>query len=463
VTGRNDVLVDAGGSRVARTADVATAYNVLRLKRLVGANADAGLMATATNRLDPALPAGGLCPTSGLAPAADGRCTNDAYVASADGRWRSPSGDYLAWGQGIVTGLARGPARAQPDGIPIQPGTPSGSASLYLGKQGGAHWLWSGWQHLSGRQLELNDLGYLERKNDYQGYFNVAYRTLDPWWRTRETRTTLQLNLRQTLDGTNLLNELQLNTWWNLQSFWSFSAAVYYRGRFFDDREMGDGAALERAGRAGAEATLSSDPRRRVLGWAFGQAQRLADGYHFEARGDVTLRLLPQLELDLSPTWTYDTGEPRFVSSDGASPPRYTFGVQEARSAGATVRGAYTFTPELSLQVYAQVFLARVHYPRFYTYAAPPGAFRERVHLADLAPAAAPATNPDAEQATLNVNVVLRWEYRLGSTLFLVYTRAQSPSFVFSPGAAASLDLRPVLQGRAAVDVIMAKLTYWWG
>jgi hypothetical protein len=62
----------------------------------------------------------------------------------------------------------------------------------------------------------------------------------------------------------------------------------------------------------------------------------------------------------------------------------------------------------------------------------------------------------------LNVNVVLRWEYRLGSTLFLVYTRAQNPALSPSPSGA-GFELRPLLQGRAADNVLMAKLAYWFG
>jgi hypothetical protein len=69
---------------------------------------------------------------------------------------------------------------------------------------------------------------------------------------------------------------------------------------------------------------------------------------------------------------------------------------------------------------------------------------------------------PDTESATLNVNVVLRWEYRLGSTLFLVYTRAQNPSLTPAAGGA-TFQLRPLLHGHGAEDVAMLKLSYWWG
>jgi hypothetical protein len=126
---------------------------------------------------------------------------------------------------------------------------------------------------------------------------------------------------------------------------------------------------------------------------------------------------------------------------------------------GATLRAAVTFTPELSLQWYTQLFLARVHYGPYFMVTQPAGG---RVLLADLTTPDTSGQMADSERATLNINVVLRWEYRLGSTLFVVYTRAQDPALVPSANGA-SLELRPLLQGRAADNVLMAKLAYWFG
>jgi hypothetical protein len=182
------------------------------------------------------------------------------------------------------------------------------------------------------------------------------------------------------------------------------------------------------------------------------------------------------MELDLIPTASYDTGAPRYITSDPATMPdptmptlpttkRQFFGVQTAATIGTTLRAAYTFTPELSLQLYTQLFLARVRYGPLLTFLHTEGA-RERVPLSALTPAA--PTMPmtpvvaDSDEATLNVNLVLRWEYRLGSTLFLVYTRAQNPALM--PAADGSgFQIRPIWQGRASADFIMLKLSYWWG
>jgi hypothetical protein len=72
------------------------------------------------------------------------------------------------------------------------------------------------------------------------------------------------------------------------------------------------------------------------------------------------------------------------------------------------------------------------------------------------------ATSVDEGGGFFNLNLVLRWEYRLGSTLYLVYTRAQAPDLQLMTGEMARLDLGAIRHGPAA-DVLLVKLTYWWG
>jgi hypothetical protein len=117
------------------------------------------------------------------------------------------------------------------------------------------------------------------------------------------------------------------------------------------------------------------------------------------------------------------------------------------------------------LQFYTQLFLARVHYGSRLTFPVPETPRGTRLTLASLIPDPKMPTiapDPDSVQSTLNVNLVLRWEYHLGSTLFLIYTRAQNPALVPTPGGS-SFELRPILEGRASSDFVMAKLAYWWG
>ena len=67
---------------------------------------------------------------------------------------------------------------------------------------------------------------------------------------------------------------------------------------------------------------------------------------------------------------------------------------------------------------------------------------------------------PDFQDAALNVNVVFRWEYTLGSTLYLVYAHSQIPK-VATFTAPARLDPNAFGHGGSS-DVILLKFSYWW-
>jgi len=188
----------------------------------------------------------------------------------------------------------------------------------------------------------------------------------------------------------------------------------------------------------------------------------LRDALDTSGNADASFKVLPQWDLDLLPTWQWSYGEPRFVTS-GLAPGQYLFGKLDGRSVGLTVRTTYTFTPRLTLQAYAQLFLASGHYSDISQFQSNPSGPRPLVHVTSLTPyAGALGYNPDFEQGVLNVNVVLRWEYMLGSTLYLVYTRAQVPTTVLGPTAIGNLDLGAV--GRAPTsDAALVKVSFWWG
>jgi hypothetical protein len=177
-------------------------------------------------------------------------------------------------------------------------------------------------------------------------------------------------------------------------------------------------------------------------------------------QGSLLLHALPQLDLELLPAVTWGDGEWRYAFNAPGTLPDYNFGRLLARSLSATLRASYTFTPQLSLQIYAQAFLASGNYRD--VRAVGTSAAGELISRSQIAgsPLATLTANTDFEQAALNANVVLRWEYRLGSTLFLVYSRSQVPA-VSTLSGPAGLDLHALGQ-RASADVILFKLSYWW-
>lgn len=472
-------VVAADGSHVSRVVAPLSAWNVLRLRRDLGDKAYVALMATNVTHAEnvgdypvvaasPGSAAQALCPASTQAARSTtlvtpgSRCFADAYTGGVDYRWRSPGGDWASVGQVVASMLDHGPARNVPDGTVIQPRDVGTGAGGYFGKEGGEHWVGDVWGGYADRKLEINDVGFNQRGNSYWDGLDLEYRTLEPWWKLLETHTRLEYWDSGNMSGLNLGRGVQVTTAGKLSNFWRYYADLNWRFARFDDREFGDGTALERAQYGGGDLRLQSDTTKPVAVMLHARPQALEHGgYNLQSEGDLLVRVLPQMDVDVAPTFTANVGEPRYVTT-GSVAGEYLLGHLDAKSLGATLRATYTFTPRLTLTTYAQLFLASGHYSGFLTYLSNPGGPRPVIHLADLKPAPPPFGNPDFEQAALNVNVVLRWEYTLGSLLYVVYQRAQVPSVSLTPGEQGTLDLGSL--GRApAADVFIIKASYWWG
>jgi hypothetical protein len=367
------------------------------------------------------------------------RCFDDAYAGALDWRWRSSDGEWVTGGQGTATMLTKGPARYVPDGTVIHPGDVGPGFLAYLDKEGGAHWVGDVAFEYEGRKLDYTDLGYNQRANDYRWRFDGEWRDMKPWKSMLERHVRFEYFGRTNLDGLWLGSGYQLNVSGTFNNFWSFFTEVHWRPTSYDDREVGDGTALERAGLIGWELELYSNPAKPVSFSVQTATQWLYDGFNFNGTGGLLFRALPQM---------------------GPVAGQYVFGKLDAKSIGTTIRATYTFAPRLTLQAYAQLFLASGHYDDFSYFQSPtPG---QVVRLNALRPYfAALATNPDFQEGVFNTNVVLRWEYTLGSTIFLVYTRSQVPSVLLGPGESASLSPSSVSRAPAA-DVVLLKLTYFW-
>ncbi|MGO8996981.1 MAG: DUF5916 domain-containing protein, partial [Polyangiaceae bacterium] len=423
VTAQNNVQVQLGnGTVVSRLVDPTSSFGVARITRDVGDNAHIGVMGTAVTHAEPTeqyplvAPGPGyprtteLCPNpveltpliqTNLQLAPRARCFNDAYAGAIDWRWRSPSGDYATGGQVVTSVLENGPVRAVADGTQIHPGDAGWGAQAYLNKEGGKHLVGDIRAVAESRKLDINDAGYNDRANVLGGHALVELRQLDPWGPFREVH--LYGAFATTYDTNELLQSQNafLTTYGRFKNRWDFAIDAHYSGTRFDDREVGDGTALERARRFGNETVLATDATKRVS-LSFDQVtESIADGFNTSGSGALSIRMLPQFDLDLLPTWQWTYGEPRFVS-DGPTSGQYLFGKLEAKSVGLTLRTTYTFAPRITLQAYAQLFLASGHYSAFTQYQSQPTAPRPVVHLADLTPySAAIPTNPDFEQGVL--------------------------------------------------------------
>jgi len=113
------------------------------------------------------------------------------------------------------------------------------------------------------RRFVIDDLGYLARSNVHRVELDLEAYSAQPRGPMLETRSRIEIFGRRNLDGLVLPSGYQWNVSGTGKGLWEAFVEVHWRPHYFDDREIGDGRALERAGRLGLEgvAAQRSAPR----------------------------------------------------------------------------------------------------------------------------------------------------------------------------------------------------------
>ena len=131
---------------------------------------------------------------------------------------------------------------------------------------------------------------------------------------------------------------------------------------------------------------------------------------------------------------------------------QHVYGTLERDVVDVTLRSTFAIHRDLTLQLFLQPFVAAGAYTDVRRLAQPRSFVFEPVTL---------DTSPDFNQKSLRGNVVLRWEYVRGSTLFVVWNMATSDAS--RPGTFHALqDLGDAFHG-AGTHAVFVKASYWLG
>jgi hypothetical protein len=356
-----------------------------------------------------------------------------------------------------------------------------------VGKDNGTL-LWEAMANIRSPGFEVNDLAFLNRADYLWFNGNIGGQATTPtrWYR----------NIFATIGGATEYNYEGDRTRGALQTFYGMEFPNYWRLRLmgirdfvsYDDRRTRGGPVVQRAGYDVGSVQLSTDARSPAVFDVQVQAARGrgADTRSLTVRPGVALKPASSVFIQLSPAYAYDEGDAQYVTavSDATASAfhgrRYVFGFIRTRTVSLSTRVNWTFTPDLTLQLFAQPFIASGEYSQFREYAGPRSldklvygrdiggiSYDEATASYSVDPdgpgPARPFTfrNPDFTTSALRGTAVLRWEYRPGSTLFFVWTQQRSgddADGTFDIGRARSMifDERPM-------NVFQVKATYWFG
>ena len=329
--------------------------------------------------------------------------------------------------------------------------------------------------------FEVNDLAFLSQADYVWMNGNVVRQFTKPTKLYRQMFFIAGGQQQYNFDGDLTDRQLQAFAFIQPRNYWEASAFVIRRFGVFDDRLTRGGPVVRRPAVTFLAFNLSTDERKAVVLETNPSRGCTEEGAcSWSVNLDATVRPASNLVIRIGPSYEYDVSRAQYVTAvdDPTATTfygrRYVFGGLEQRTLSMNTRLNLTFTPTLSLEVFAQPLIASGRYTDYKEFVAP-RVLEKRVYQAvseqdgvvtidpdEAGPADAFSFDkPDFTFRSLRGNAVLRWEYRPGSTLFLVWTQSRASEELLG-----DLSLRrdvDALFAAPAENIFLIKVSYWLG
>jgi len=451
----------------ATTIEPRTTYGLVRATRELRKGESAfGLIATAVDR---ALGAG-----------ESPYLRSAAYSAGIDGRHRFDEGRYeltASLAASSVRGSASAIARTQRSSVhqyqrpddelyvdTLRTSLEGTSLRLVAKKVSGLVRGTASYQRIT-PGYETNDFGFLSRADDQIVNTNLRFIPTNPVgpWRNASLEFYGQHHFTTAGLPTGALLEAYASGSLKSGAYMSVDSWVDNAGPVYCDRCARGGPALRLSPSYNTLVNFAADPKRRVSPQVAAIYTVADDGRSllWRVRPYVTVRPSTRMGIELGTRYQYNRDNTQWVANVGAvgaDTTHYLFGRLYQDLLSFTGRMDLTIWPTLSLQLYAEPFVTAGHFTDVRELAAP----RARSYDARFRPYAGAAPDADFNEKSFHSSVVARWEYRPGSTLFVVWTQGRDQSDRDVGSFDAPRDYRNLFAARPD-NVFLIKAAYWLG
>jgi hypothetical protein len=357
-----------------------------------------------------------------------------------------------------------------------------GAANLEIGRIGGGHWRYGFLGTARTPGFNVSTLGFQNRADEIIAVGYASYDQFQPQGIFRRWRLNTSYWSAWTFGAERLGTGGNVNTSFQLKNFWGGYLGIGGELPALSATALRGGPALRTPSEYNSFFGFFSDSRKTVR---IGLNGNLGGDFEtqtnrFNVSPNVTIQASSNFQLALGPGFSWRNSEWQYVSTRGSdSGSHFVFGRIKQTTTSLTARLNYTFSPKLSLQVYAQPFVSAGTYDQFKEVDQPrAAAFEDRfrrysqdeisledgryqVDVSGDGEADFSFGNPDFNVKQFRSNVVFRWEYRPGSTLFVVWSQDRS---AFTEDGSYDLG-RDVgdLFGAPATNVFLIKMEHWLG
>jgi hypothetical protein len=306
-----------------------------------------------------------------------------------------------------------------------------------------------------GRDFRVNDIGFFRvraNRNDLNGGLEVG--NPDPWRKLRSVWGFVYANNDWTDEKLLIGRYSEYGVNVRFLNFWQVVGGGWRTFTVFDDLDTRGGPPILRPGNTGTFYRFNSDSRKA---WTIG----FYGNRYFNDAGTsggtyspyFSLQPSDRLQSSFSLNYNYGQDPAQWIvntDTDGDGAIDHVYGTLDRDVVDVTVRTTYAFTRDLTVQAYLQPFVAAGDYSNTRRLALPKTFQFDPVAL---------GFNPDFNTKSLRGNVVMRWEYKPGSTFFFVWYLSQSD--LSRPGQFSPLRDLGSAFGADATHIFMVKASYW--
>jgi hypothetical protein len=318
-------------------------------------------------------------------------------------------------------------------------------AGINHSKLAGAHWLWDidFWQESPG--LELNDMGAIGTVDDRGMSGGIRYRESTPGKYLRNYGIGIANTHEFSFGGTPTFRQYDMGAYMTLRNFWVVQSNAAYQPAVLSDNLTRGGPLMRTRATRRINADIQNSGSSRTR-WRVQAAisEDDAGGHGWSLNGSMGFRPGTRLELSIDPGINGGIVSRQFLLARGGGSAatyggRYVFAYLDRNEVVARMRLNYAIKPDLTLESYIEPFVSS---GRFYdfgelesarsgelrTYGTDGTTITRDASGYAVRDGAASFRLPDADfhVASLRSNLVLRWEWRPGSTAYVVWQQNRS-------------------------------------
>jgi hypothetical protein len=350
---------------------------------------------------------------------------------------------------------------------------------LKIGKGSKGFWKYSTGVTWLSPGLELNDLGYMNTADEINQENEISYLINKPVSIFRTYNISLEQFNTWNFHGSYLGSGGHLSFFSEFKNQWRFATNLIYHSKSLDTKILRGGYDMRMPENIMSFGSLNTDPSRNfTAGIAYSYEYTLNNSAEsYQLQPGITIRPFRSLDIGITGNYIDNHDRLQYITTKYFSTGnKYILGSIDQKTFGLTFRVNLNLTPEFSVQYYGSPFISRGAYSEFKHVTNPEAKeFNNRFahynnvtllngeyildenddFISDYS-----IGNPDFNFHEFRSNLVAKWEYRLGSFIYFVWSSERSGR-TGSSGATIGesyKELRDVFPN----NIFLIKLNYWF-